>query len=536
LKHFAANSQEHLRFSSDSIMDERTLREMYLTGFEMAVKEAKPKAVMCAYNQINGEYCSDSYRLLTEILREEWGFEGMVVTDWGAMSDRIKGFQAGCDLSMPGGAAYMEREALEAVKAGKLSEADIDTCVERILRLIEKSEKISRKPVDMEANHALARRVAEESAVLLKNENHLLPLTEKKDVVWIGYMAEEIRYQGSGSSHINPWKMSNIVDIYPEIPYVQGCDVYGQTNEAMLTEAVSAAKKAKVAVVFAGLTDQYESEGFDRENMKMPEGHVKLIEAVAEANPNTVAVLFAGSPVEMEWADKVKSILYMGLPGQAGAEAAVSLLFGKAVPCGKLAETWAYKYEDCISSSYYVKGKKDAYYKEGIYVGYRYYSSVKKPVRYPFGHGLSYTTFAYSDLRIEGNKVFCTVTNTGNTSGKEIVQIYIAPPKGEFYRPALELKGFRKISLRPDEAKEVSFELNERSFAIWNEGWIVPGGNYRIYIGGGSEDLMLAGCIEKEKNRANAPKVPQWYFTLKGEPSHQDFEKLVGHEVTEKPI
>lgn len=537
LKHFACNSQEYKRFSSDSILDERTLREIYLTGFEIAVKEGKPSTVMCAYNKLNGEHCSDSRRLLTDILRTEWGFDGTVVTDWGAMSNRIRAFQAGCDLCMPGGSAFMEAESAKAVEDGTLAEADVNASAERILRLVEKCAfKQGEIP---EQHYQLALRAAQESAVLLKNKDDLLPLNGKEDeIVLIGYMAKELRYQGAGSSHINPWKLTNVVDVCPGFRFVEGCDADGRTTPELLEQAVAAAKQAKTAIVFAGLTDKFESEGFDRENMRMPEGHCQLIEAVSEANKNTVVVLLCGSVVEMPWEDKVKSILYMGLSGEAGGEAIANLLFGKAVPCGKLAESWPYRYEDCVSSGYYAGKRKDAHYREGVYVGYRYYSSAKVPVRYPFGFGLSYTTFSYSDPEICENRVRCRVTNTGTRAGKEIVQLYIAPPEGKFYRPVRELKGFCKVSLKPSESRIVEFVLDRRSFAIWNDGWIVPGGTYTIWIGRSSEELLLSGTIDRTETEpeSEVPEVPDWYFNPRQAPSHEDFEKLVGHAVTEKRL
>lgn len=538
LKHFALNNQEYKRFSSDSIVDERTMRELYLASFETAVKEGKPAAVMSSYNKINGVHASDNKWLLTELLRDEWGFDGLVVTDWGGMGDRIEGFRAGCDLSMPGGSAYMEAETAQAVRSGTLSEADIDRSARRVLNRIEKGIAAIKnaKPADMDAHYALARKAAAESAVLLKNEGGILPLSETDNVVFFGDMAKNPRYQGSGSSHINPWKLVSAHNACPGVPFVQGCDAGGGTNEVLLAEAVQAAQNAKVAVVFAGLTDEYESEGFDRENMKMPEGHNRLIEAVAAANPNTVVVLSCGSPVELPWADKVKAILYMGLPGEAGGDAVADLLFGSVNPGGKLAESWPYCYEDCVSTGYYAHGKKDAHYREGLYVGYRYYETAGVPVRYPFGFGLSYTQFAYSDLVINGNTVICTVTNTGTVPGKEIIQLYIAPPKGAFYRPVRELKGFQKIALAPGERKTVSFNLSERSFAIWNDGWAIPGGTYTVLVGSSSENLPLSGAVEKAGAELPARPVPDWYFAPKGAPTHRDFEGLVGHTVTEKPL
>ena len=535
LKHFALNNQEYKRFSSDSVADERTMREIYLAGFETAVKEGKPSTVMCSYNKVNGVHSSDNQWLLTDVLRDEWGFDGMMVTDWGAMSDRIAGFRAGCDLNMPGGSAYMEREVLQAVKSGELDESYIDRGVARVKKVAFRGKKAVENagPADMEAHYLLARQAAAESAVLLKNDG-ILPLMSADDVVFIGHMAKKLRYQGAGSSHINPWKLTNVLDACPGIAFAEGCTETGDTDDALLAEAAEAAKRAKVAVVFAGLTDSYESEGFDRKSMAMPEGHVRMIETVSAANPNTVVVLLCGSAVEVPWEDKVKAILYMGLPGEAGGDAIRDLLFGKANPGGKLAETWPVSYTDCVSSSYY--GIKDAHYREGLYVGYRYYTSAGVPVRYPFGFGLSYTKFAYSDLKTNGSTVTCTVKNIGDVSGKEIVQLYVAPPAGEFYRPVRELKGFAKIALAPGESKEVTFTLNDRSFALWNGEWVIPGGTYTVMVGPSSEDLPLTALMEKEAASLSAPKVPEWYFAPKGKPSHADFEALVGHAVTGKPL
>ena len=532
LKHFAANSQEYKRFSSDSIMDERTLREIYLTGFEIAVKEGKPSTVMSAYNKLNGVYCSDNKWLLTDILRKEWGFDGMVVTDWGGMGDRIKAFRAGCDLMMPGGSAYMEAEAAQAVVDGSLDISDVDRSAQRVCRLVARAAEAvhGSSPVDMQIQYELARRAAAESAVLLKNEGNILPIAEKEDVVFIGHMAESIRYQGSGSSHINPWKLMHVTDACPDVPYAAGCDSAGNTTDALISEAIALAKNTKTAVVFAGLTDKYESEGFDRSNMRMPEGHIRMIEAVAAANPNTVVVLMCGSPVEIPWADRVRGILFVGLPGEAGGDAISDLLFGKVSPSGKLAESWPMRYEDCPSAGCYGNGRKDAHYREGVYVGYRYYASAGVPVRYPFGYGLSYAEFAYSNLRIDGDTICCSVRNTGKVAAKEIVQLYVAPPKGNLYRPAKELKGFAKINLQPGEEKSIVFHLNDRSFAVWNDGWCIPGGKYTVQIGSSSESLPLEGFIEKPHAAIPALDVSEWYHKPVGVPSHADFVSLIGYE------
>ena len=534
LKHFAANSQEYKRMNGDSQMDERTLREIYLAAFEIAVKEGHPGTVMCAYNKINGEHCSDSKALLTDILRTDWGFDGMVVTDWGALNDRIKGFQAGCDLNMPGGSDYMERSAMEAVENGVLSEADVDTSVKRILRLVENAQKAKASDVDWDAHHTLAQKVAEQGAVLLKNEDGILPL-QASDVVLIGHMAKEIRYQGSGSSHINPTKLTNLTNALPEIPFAACCDAQGNVSEEGIQEAVKEAQAHKIAVVVAGLPDAYESEALDREHMGLPEGHNRMIEAVAAANSNTVVVLLGGSAMELPWSDKVKAILYMGLPGQAGGQAIANLLTGKANPSGKLTETWPLSYSDVISKDTF--GKRNAEYREGIYVGYRYYDKAGKAVRYPFGYGLSYTAFTYSALNIDGRKVSVNITNTGTVKGAEVVQLYIAPPDGGLFRPEKELKGFARVELEPGETKTVTFTLDNRSFALWNDGWKIPGGTYAVQIGASSRDIRLTEKIDIPGQVLPAPawQAGSWYETLNAQPSREEWERLMGHPVAIQP-
>ena len=534
LKHFAANSQEYKRMNGDSQMDERTLREIYLTAFEIAVKEGHPDTVMCAYNKINGTHCSDSKELLTDILRTQWGFDGMVVTDWGALNDRIRGFQAGCDLNMPGGSRFMERATMEAVKNGTLSEADIDAAVERILRLVEKAQQAKAAPVDWEAHHALARSIAEQGAVLLKNADKILPL-RSSDLVLIGHMAKEIRYQGTGSSHITPKALVNLTDAMPGVPFVACCDAHGNVTEAALREAAEVAKAHEIAVVVAGLPDAYESEALDREHMGLPEGHNRMIEAVAAANPNTVVVLLGGSAMELPWAERVKSILYMGLPGQAGGEAIANLLTGKANPSGKLTETWPLCYEDVIAKDTF--GNRNVEYRESIYVGYRYYDKAGKPVRYPFGHGLSYTEFTYSNLRADGQAVSLSVTNSGNRKGAEVVQLYIAPPEGGLFRPEKELKGFVRVELEPGESKTVQFQLDNRSFALWEDGWKIPGGAYTVMLGSSSRDIRLRAGIEVSGEALPAPawQAGSWYESLKGVPGREEWEKLMGHPVAILP-
>ena len=534
LKHFAANSQEYKRQNGDSQVDERTLREIYLPAFEIAVKEAEPDTVMCSYNKINGVHASDSRELLTDILRAEWGFDGMVVTDWGAMNDRIAAMKAGCDLNMPGANTYMEKELAEAVRSGQLDEAYIDTCVERILRLVESKQVGQAAAADFEAHHALALEVARQGAVLLKNEDGILPLSAD-DMVLIGYMAGEMRYQGSGSSHINPTRLVQLTDVLPQVPYLACCDGAGCVTEAVLAQAAELAGRKKTAVVVAGLPDIYESEAFDRDNMGLPEGHNRMIEAVAAANPNTVVVLLGGSAMELPWADKVKAILYMGLPGQAGGQAMADLLTGAANPCGKLTESWPLTYDDVICKETF--GKKNTEYREGIYVGYRYYDKAEKTVRYPFGHGLSYTGFTYSDLQVSGRSVSVTVTNTGSVPGGEVVQLYVAPPQDGIARPQKELKSFARVELQPGERRTVTFELDDRSFAVWADGWKIPAGTYGILVGASSRDIRLQGKLIVEGEAVAAPQWQQgsWYETLKGTPTREEWERLMGHPVPTAP-
>ncbi len=556
LKHFASNSQETKRFTSDSVIDERTLREIYLRSFEIAVKEGKPSTVMCAYNKINGIHCSDNKELLTNILRNEWGYDGLVLTDWGAMNDRIKGFEAGCDLNMPGGSDYMEQEVAKAVEDGKISEEFINQSVDRMIDLILKSSENLKKSAtyDKDAHHKLAKEAACEGIVLLKNEDQILPIEEGKKVAIIGKMAEKIRYQGAGSSHINPTKLVQPKDVMHYDYFAVGCDEKGNTNDELLQEATRVAKESDIAIVFAGLTEVYESEGFDRENMKMPKGHEQMIEAVAKSNPNTVVVLMSGSVVECSWRDKVKGILYAGLSGQAGAEAIADILQGKVNPSGKLAESWPYVYEDCITAKDYAKSK-DALYKEGIYVGYRYYDSANKNVRFPFGYGLSYTTFAYDHLKVipQGSNrytVTCEVTNTGNRVGKEVIQLYVSALDSKIFRPTKELKSFVKVELKPNETKVITMNLDESSFSIYlgqtyldsmnssntlTKGWIVPSGKYNILIGSSSRTIQLTETIDIEGVNLEEPtwQKDSWYETLTNEPTIEEFERVLGYHYIE---
>ncbi len=530
LKHFAVNSQEYKRMNGDSRLDERALREIYLAPFEIAVKLGHPATVMCSYNKINGIHASDNKKLLTDILRDEWGFDGVVITDWGALYDRIEAYRAGCDLNMPGGSKYMEKATLAAVKNGELDEALIDKTVERILRMVERGSAIKPCEVDLDAHHSLAREIATEGAVLLKNEDSVLPL-EESETVLIGYMAEHIRYQGSGSSHINPTKITNVIEYMPNASHFICADEEGEISGAELEEAAKAAKTKNNAVVVIGLPDSYESEAFDREHMRLPEGYCSLVEAVADANPNTVVVLLGGSVMELPFADKVKAILYMGLPGQAGGEAIADVITGRANPSGKLTETWPISYDDVVSKETF--GVRDPEYRESIYVGYRYYDKAKIQVRYPFGHGLSYTTFAYKNLSVNGREVSLEIENTGSIAGKEVVQLYIAPKTKGIFRPERELRGFEKVSLLPGETKRVSFTLDDRSFAVWADGWRTPVGEYLIEVGSSGRDIRLSQSITVDGESGDIINCQKgsWYENPVGTPTREEWEALMGRQI-----
>ena len=511
IKHFAANSQEHRRMSSSSDADERTLREIYFPAFEISVKEAQPWTVMCSYNRINGVYASENRWLLTDVLRDEWGFQGYVMSDWGATADRVQGIRAGLDLEMPASGGVNDRKIVEAVKSGALDEAELDLCCERILNIIYRYVENAKPdtPWDKEAQHAMAADIAAECMVLLKNEGGILPLNKGDDIAFIGEFAAKPRYQGGGSSHINSFRTTGAVEAAAglKVTYAQGyCAAADTMSDAQLEEAVAAAKAAKVAVVFAGLPDAYESEGYDRKHMAMPACQNRLIEAVAAANPNTVVVLHNGSPVEMPWLGKVKAVLEAYLGGQAVGLATVRVLFGDANPCGHLPETFPVKLSDNPSDLYYVGEGNRTEYREGVFVGYRYYDRKDMDVLFPFGHGLSYTTFEYSDLRLSADAIddtqtltaTVTVKNTGDRAGKAVAQLYVAAPEADLIRPVRELKGFEKVELQPGEAKDVTFTLDKRSFAYWNEAihdWHVVTGDYAIQVGASSRDLPLCAKV-----------------------------------------
>ncbi|GGH35172.1 beta-glucosidase family protein [Paenibacillus segetis] len=519
LKHFAANNQEHRRMTSDSVIDERTLREIYLASFEYAVKEAQPWTVMCSYNRVNGNYASESEYLLTKILKEEWGHEGFVVSDWGAVNERDDALAAGLELEMPASGGLGDRKIVEAVKSGKLSEEKLDRAVERLLSVVFKAVDNSKQGAiyDVESHHQLAREVARESMVLLKNEDNLLPLRKEGKLAIIGELAVKPRYQGGGSSHINPTKLEDIREEIVKsagagtlVTYVQGYDLLSDsTDKQTVEEAKRAAADADAAVIFAGLPDRYESEGFDRTHLRLPANQISLIEAVAEVQPNIIVVLSNGAPVEMPWLDSVKSLLEAYLGGQALGGAIADLLFGAASPSGKLAETFPARLEHNPSHLNFPGESDRVEYKEGLFVGYRYYDAKGIDPLFPFGFGLSYTTFDYSNLVLEKSviredeKVTVTVdvTNSGQRAGKEIVQLYVRDIVSSVTRPLKELKGFIKIDLQPGETKAATFVLDKRSFAFYNvdlKDWQVESGEFEILVGRSSQDIAVQGVIRVE--------------------------------------
>lgn len=515
LKHFAANNQEHRRMTIDTIVDERTLREIYLASFETAVKEAQPWTVMCAYNKLNGEYCSENYRLLTEILRNEWGFEGFVVSDWGAVNDRDKGLYSGLELQMPADGGKGDALIVEAVKSNRLSEGVLDKAVERILNITFKAveNKSENAIYSKENHHELARKIAGECMVLLKNEEKILPLKKEEKVAVIGELATNVRYQGGGSSHINPTKVDNIYEEivnfagFENVRYARGYDLsIDDTIYELAEEAKKLAIEADKVILFIGLPERYESEGFDRTHLNIPENQYDLVKKLKSVNENIVVVLSNGSPIEMPFVSDVKAILEAYLTGQASGKAVCDILYGEVNPSGKLAETFPLKLSDNPSYLNFPGEVDKVEYKEGIFVGYRYYDKKEMDVLFPFGYGLSYTNFEYSNLKISKNEIDDTekvtvsvkIKNIGDVFGKEIVQLYIRDKESSVTRPEKELKGFEKVGLEPGEEREVKFTLNKRSFAYYNvdlSDWYVESGEFEILIGKSSREIVLEEVI-----------------------------------------
>ncbi len=574
VKHFACNNQEERRMSTDSVVDERTLREIYLTAFEIAVKEGKSKSIMTSYNKVNGQYANENMHLLRDILRGEWGFDGVVVSDWAGSNERVDAVIAGSDIEMPA-CKYGIDDVVKAVEDGTLDIKYVDECVERILNLIETTTAGEKgKEFDVAAHHALAQKCAEDSIVLLKN-NGVLPLSGDKKVALIGDFAENPRYQGAGSSIVNPTVLNRftelmhapepknkkykqgigtakevtipVVETYVEdlseytlnvIGYAKGFDRYGKKKNKFLKKAVKLAQKADTVLLFLGLDEVSEAEGLDREHIKLPENQIRLYNALKATGKEIAVVLSCGSAVELGWAENADALVYACLSGQACADAVLNVVTGKVNPSGKLAETFPVKYEDCPSASHFPGKKLTVEYREGPFIGYRYFDTANAAVTFPFGHGLSYTTFEYSNLTISDTGVTFTVTNTGNREGAEVAQLYIGKPNSEIFRPVHELKGFKKVYLAAGESAEVTIPFDDKSFRYYNVKtlkWEVEGGEYEIKVGASSRDVKLCGTVSREGTTTVVPydkeKLQEYYACNVMNVSDEAFTELLGHEI-----
>ncbi len=544
-KHFAVNNQELRRMATDSIVDERTLREIYLTGFEIAVKEGKPGCIMTSYNKVNGIYANENEHLLVDVLHNDWGYDKAVVTDWGGSNDHALGVKYGSTLEMPAPGLDSVRELMDAVKSGKIAESDVDARLDELIALALDAQPAlqNAKPADMDAHHALARKAAAESIVLLKNEDDLLPLTEGTKVALIGDFAFTPRYQGAGSSVVNATQVECLAEEIKSsglncIGMAKGYERNGVPNVPLAKEAAELASKADVALLCLGLTEADESEGLDRPNMRLAENQIALLMAVRQAAKKVVVLFHAGSAVEMSWLDKCDAVLHAALGGQAGASAMLDALIGKVNPSGKLAETWPVHYEDTPSRFHFGGNGANVEYREGPFIGYRYYQKAGKQVMFPFGYGLSYTTFAYENLTADTSGATLTVRNTGKLAGAEIVQLYVSKPDSELPMPVQELKGFAKVFLQPGESREVRIPLDDKAFRYWNvktSRWEIEGGEYEIRFGASSEDIRLTATVNVVGTDAPAPynasELPSYYSGCVQNVSREEFEKLLGRAV-----
>ena len=550
-KHFAVNSQELRRMASDSVLDERTLRELYLTGFEIVVKEAAPKTIMSSYNLVNGTYANENAHLLQDILRRDWGFSGAVVTDWGGSNDHALGVKNGSTLEMPAPGGDAVRELLAAVQSGKITEADVDARLDELLTLVLDTSAAVQKhsrSFDADAHHALARRAAAESAVLLKNDGGILPLAAGAKVAVIGDFAETPRYQGAGSSAVNSIKVDTLLDCLAQsglqcAGFAAGFDRQGCPDADKKAQAVALAQKADTVLLCLGLDEIKESEGLDRVDMKLADNQIELLQAVEQANPNTVVVLNAGASLETPWLAHCRALVYGALGGQAGAGAMVDVLTGKVNPGGKLAETWANAYEETPARDNFAGVGRTVQYREGLYVGYRYYQTAGVPVAFPFGYGLSYTSYAYSDLKVTADSVTLTVTNTGARDGAEIVQVYIAKPGAEIFRPAQELKAFARVPLAAGESRTVTLPLDDKAFRYWNtrtDCWEVEGGRYEVRVGASSADIRLTADVDIRGTNAPDPyagkALPHYKSGSVQNVPDAEWEALLGHPIPQDKV
>ncbi len=549
-KHFAVNSQELRRMAMDAVVDERTLREIYLTGFEIAVKEGKSKAIMSSYNRVNGTYANENKHLLTDILRNEWGFDGMVVSDWGGSNDAVKAVEAGANLEMPNCGYGSAREIVKAVKDGTLSESVLDERVCELVKVIMdlkehkntgRDEKHS--GFNREEHHRLAKRAAAESMVLLKNEASILPLDRNKKLAIIGDFAFAPRYQGAGSSMVNPTKVEAVAGIARDyklniLGMTRGYKRDGDVDEAEKKAALDLAEKADIVIFCFGLNEISESEGLDRTHMRIPQNQIELLQDISKVNENVVGILSAGSAMEMPWQSCCKAILNGYLNGQAGASATLDILTGAVNPSGRLAETYPIAYEHTPSFRYYPSSERTSEYRESIFVGYRYYDTSKVRVQYPFGFGLSYTEFTYSGLKVDDSGAELTVSNTGDRDGAEVVQMYVGLPNAIVFRPEKELKGFAKVFLKAGESRKVKIPFDDKTFRYWNvktESWEVETGTYNVMIGSSVADIRLVGTIERTGSNIGMPYnpalLPYYYTGLVQKISDEEYETLLGHKI-----
>lgn len=542
IKHFAANSQEERRMVTDSVMDERTLREIYLTGFEIAVKEGHPHAVMSSYNMVNGAFADENKHLLRDILRGEWGFNGVVVSDWAGTNNKVASTIAGSDIEMPG-CRYGADDIVEAVENGKLDIKYVDECVNRVLDLIETTTKGEKgKEFDKEAHHELAKECADECVVLLKNDG-ILPLAAQTSVALVGDFAKKPRYQGAGSSIVNPTKLECVMDDTRNFPfkvigYADGFERYGKHKTVHIDRAVELGKKADVTLFFAGLDEYTEAEGLDRQSLAVPENQIRTYKALKAAGLKVVVVLSCGSAVYMDWASDADAIVFAGLTGQAGAAAVLDIISGKVNPSAKLAETWSLPDVPCASETYFPGKQMTCEYREGLYVGYRYFDKTQKKVEFPFGFGLSYTTFRYDDISADENGVTFTITNTGNMDGAEIAQLYVSKADSKLFRPEKELKGFKKVFLKKGETKKVTIPFDDKTFRYFDvesNKWETEGGEYLLLIGASSRDIRLETKVEKTATKTDCPydmaKLPSYYSGNVAHVGDEEFKALLGREI-----
>ena len=545
-KHFAVNSQELRRMAMNSVLDERTLREIYLTGFEIAVKEGKAKTIMSAYNEVNGTYANENKHLLNDILRDEWGFDGIVITDWGASNDHALGVAAGSNLEMPNPGLDSARELIAAVESGKISIADVDKRVDELLDAVMTlyvNAQNRKEEFDISAHHRVARKAASESTILLKNEENILPLKPGAKVAIIGDFAFVPRYQGAGSSLVNPTKVETISEMVGnyDIQVIGSSRGYSRTGEEDATtrkEALDIAKKADIVLFFFGLNEDSESEGMDRTHMRIPQNQITLLQELGQVNPNLVGIISAGSAIEMPWHHYLKAMLHCYLNGQAGAGAVLDILTGAVNPSGKLSETIPRRYEDTPAYRYYPSQERTAEYRESVYVGYRYYDKAQIPVLYPFGFGLSYTSFEYSNLLVTDDGVSFDLKNTGAKDGAEVCQLYVGLENAKVFRPEKELKGFAKVFLKAGESKKVEIPFDDKTFRYWNvktNKWEIEGGNYSICIGASSADIRLSGNVSKAATTEDLPynieELPVYYSGKVQTVPDGEFEKLLGRSI-----